>query len=131
MAILIDSSVWIAGQNPKNSECLHLKRMIAKDELIYTAKPIQIEVCQGAKTEELFHKLWEGFLGFEFLPIEDRHWGLSAWNYFKCRKKGLTVSTIDCLIATLSREYQVPLWTLDLHFEKIRPVIGFEFFEKK
>ena len=128
MAVLIDSSVWIAGQNSKNSECIMLKRMIASNELIYIAKPIQTEVCQGAKSEELFHRLWDSFLGFEFLEIEDKHWGLSAWNYFKCRRAGLTVTTIDCLIATLAREFQVPLWSLDRHFEKIQPIVGFEMY---
>lgn len=131
MAILIDSSVWVAGQNPKKPECLILKRMISNNELIYTAAPIQTEVCQGAKTEELFNRLWDSFLGFEFLEIENRHWGLSAWNYFKCRKAGLTPSTMDCLIATLAREYHVPLWTLDRHFEKVSSILGFELFRIK
>jgi predicted nucleic acid-binding protein len=102
--------------------------MINDNELIYTAKPIQTEVCQGAKSEQFFNRLWNGFLGFELLEIEDKHWGLSAWNYFKCRRADLTATTLDCLIATLSREYQVPLWSLDRHFEKIQPVIGFELF---
>jgi predicted nucleic acid-binding protein len=128
VAVLIDSSVWIAAQNSKNAECLDLKRMIADNELIYTAKPIQIEVCQGARSEELFNRIWDSFLGFDFLEIEDRHWWVSARNYFRCRKAGLTVSTIDCLIATLAREYEVPLWTLDRHFDKIQKILGFELF---
>lgn len=128
MAILIDSSVWIASQNVKNQECMALKRMIFNDELIYITPAIQAEVCQGAKSEELFRRLWDAFLGFENLPIEEKHWGLSAWNYFKCRKKGLTPTTLDCLIATLAQDYQVPLWSVDRIFEKIQPILGFELF---
>ncbi len=126
MALLVDSSVWIAAAKPQNSECLRLKRMIQKNEFIYTARPIQVEVCQGARTEEEFHRLWEAMLGFESLEITDRHWGISAWNYFRCRKKGITVSTVDCLIATLAKEYGVPLWSLDQVFKRIQPIIGFE-----
>lgn len=128
MAVLIDSSVWIAAASAKNKECLALKRLIKANEAIFIAQPIHVEVCQGARTEEEFHKLWEAFLGFEILEITDRHWGLSAWNYFRCRKKGLTVSTIDCLIATLAKEYRIPLWTLDKAFPKMRGIIGFEEF---
>ncbi len=126
MAVLIDSSVWIAGASPRNKECLALRRLIQSDELIYSTRLIQVEVCQGARTEEQFHRLWEGFLGFEFLEITDRIWGLSAWNFLKCRKKGITVSTVDCLIATLAHEYRVPLWSLDQVFLKIQRQIGFE-----
>ncbi len=129
MAILIDSSVWITAQNSKNPECLALKRLIAHDELIYTTRLIQVEVCQGAKSEDIFHQLWDSFLGFEMLTVEDSLWGQTAWNYFKCRKKGYTVTTIDCLIATLGHEYAVPIWTMDKHFKKIQPILGFELFE--
>lgn len=126
MAVLVDSSVWIAAASTKNKECLALKRLIQSDELIYLARPIQVEVCQGARSDVEFHRLWEGFLGFEFLELSDKIWGLSAWNFFKCRKKGITLSTLDCLIATLSREYRVPLWSVDKVFPKIQSQIGFE-----
>lgn len=87
MAILIDSSIWIAAQKLTNPECLRLQRLIRNDELIYTTAFIKVEVCQGAKTEEIFNQLWDSFLGFDNLVVEEPHWTLSAWNYFKCRKR--------------------------------------------
>lgn len=126
MAVLVDSSVWIAASSEKNKECLKLKRRIQSDEPIYIVKPIQVEVSQGARSEEEFHRLWQGFQGFEFLEITDRIWGLSSWNFFRCRKKGITLSTLDSLIATLAREYHVPLWSLDGVFKKVQPILGFE-----
>ena len=128
MSVLVDSSVWIAASNAKNKECLALRRLIKSNELIYVTRPIQGEVCQGARTEEQFHRLWESFFGFEFLEVTDRIWGMSAWNYLKSRKKGLTLSTIDCLIATLAVENRVPLWTLDQGFIKMRSIIPFEIY---
>lgn len=100
--------------------------MISNNELIHVIKPIQAEVCQGARTEAEFHRLWEAFLGFDFLDITDRLWGLTAWNYFRCRKKGIAPSTIDCLIATVAKEYGVELWSLDKIFQRLQPVIGFD-----
>jgi predicted nucleic acid-binding protein len=129
MSVLVDSSVWIAAASAKNKECLELKRMIKSNELIYTALPIQVEVCQGAKTEQEFYQLWEGFLGFQFLEISDAHWHLSGLNYFKIRKKGITLSTIDCLIATLAAFYRIKLWSLDKVFVKIQPHLGFDLVE--
>ena len=129
MAVLIDSSVWIAASSPRNKECVAAQRLIKKNELIYIVRPIQVEVCQGARSEEEFHRLWDAFLGFEFLEITTKHWGISAWNYFRLRKKGKTLSTIDCLIGTLSAEYGVPLWTLDKSLRQAHSVIGFDNYE--
>lgn len=124
MAFLVDSSVWIAAASTKNKECQTLKEAILTNELIYIAKPIQIEVCQGARTEAEFNQLWDGFLGFEVLMIDDEIWKKTSWNYFKCRKKGVTLATMDCLVATLAIANEVELWTLDKIFSQISPILG-------
>ncbi len=126
MAVLIDSSVWISASNPKTSECNELKKLILKNELIHLTRFIQVEVCQGARTEEQFHQLWDAFQGFDFLEVTSRHWGISAWNYFRCRKKGITLTTLDCLIGSLAAEYGVPLWTLDKGLAASASIIGFD-----
>lgn len=128
MAVLVDSSVWIAASSSKNKECVALQRLIRGKELLFIARPIQSEVCQGARTEEQFHRLWDAFLGFEFLEITTKHWGISAWNYFRLRKKGLTLSTLDCLIGTLGSEYGVPIWTLDKGLAAAHSIIGFDLY---
>jgi len=129
VAALVDSSVWISAQDPSKKECLKLKRMILNNELIYLIRPIQVEICQGARSEEGFHKLWDSLLGFDFLEVTDRLWGLSAWNYFRCRKKGVTLTTLDCLIATVAKEYRVFLWTLDKNILRSKSIIGFDSFK--
>ena len=127
--VLVDSSVWIAGSLPKNPECMRLKRMIKNNAAICIVRPIQVEVCQGARTPEIFHRLWEYMLGFEFLEVTDRHWGQAAWNYFRARKSGMTLGTLDCLIGTLAAEYKVPLWTLDKKLLHARSVLKFDVYE--
>lgn len=129
MAVLVDSSVWIAASNPRNRECIQLQRLIRDNELIYVARPIQVEVCQGARSEQEFHRLWDAFLGFEHIEISTKYWGTSAWNYYRLRKKGITISTLDCLIGTLSAELGVPLWTLDKALVKAHSTIGFDIFK--
>ncbi|MFZ4405349.1 MAG: type II toxin-antitoxin system VapC family toxin [Pseudobdellovibrionaceae bacterium] len=131
MSVLVDSSVWIAAQSVKNKECLQLKRLIKNRESVFVALPIQAEVCQGARGETEFRKLWDAFLGFPFLELTDIHWHLSAANYFNCRKKGVTPTTLDCLIATLAKQYDVPLWSLDKNIERMRPIIGFDIYHPK
>ena len=126
MAVLVDSSVWVSASDSRNPECLKLKRLIAANERVCIVKAIQVEVCQGARSDGEFRQLWENLLGFEILEATDLLWGKSAWNYFKCRRKGLTVGTLDCLIATVARENEISLWTLDKQLRKTRSVIGFD-----
>ncbi len=126
MALLVDSSVWIAGADAKNEECLLLKRMVQRGDLLYIATPIQVEVCQGARSEFEFRRLWDAFLGFNFLEISRKHWELCAWNYYRCWKKGITPTTIDCLIATLAAEYRIELWSIDKVFKSLGPILGFD-----
>ncbi len=86
--------------------------------------PIKVEVCQGSRTQLEFEKLWDSFLGFNLLEITPFHWEKSAWNYFKCRKNGVTVTTLDSLIATCSIEYRIPLWKIDKDFIHMSKIIG-------
>jgi predicted nucleic acid-binding protein len=126
MSVLVDSSVWIDGAKPNGKAKARLSSLIRGNDIICYAKPIQVEVCQGARSQREFEKVWDAFQGFQLLPLSDYHWELSAWNYFRCRKAGLTVSTMDCLIATVANSYRVRLWTLDKLFEKIKPIVGFD-----
>lgn len=125
--MLVDSSVWISASRSGTPESNDLKTLLLnQNKEIYTTKLIQLEVSQGARTSEQFTVLWEGFENLKLLSIENQHWKQSATNFFKCRKKGITISTIDCLIATLAQQYNVTLWSLDKVFKQIAPILGVE-----
>ena len=116
MSVLVDSSVWIAAASALNAECRKLKRMIVAGEPIVVTRIIQMEVTQGARSEVEWQRLWDSLDGFPILELTDRHWALASSNYFRCRKRGITPSSVDCLIATLAADHRVPLWTLDRGF---------------
>lgn len=125
--MLVDSSVWISASKSGTPESKKLKALLLDQGVeILTSKIIQLEVSQGARTNEQFTVLWEGFENLRLLPIVDTHWKQSAINFFKCRKKGITISTIDCLIATLAQQYNVTLWSLDKVFKQVAPILGVE-----
>lgn len=128
MGVLVDSSVWIDASRKSSKLGPKLSKLILGEETVFYTKIIQTEVAQGARTHTEFQTIWENFLGFDELVVWDEHWEQSAWNYFRCRKKGLTTSTVDCLIATLSVTYRVPLWTHDKLFLQLQPIIGFDLY---
>lgn len=126
--ILVDSSVWIAAARKENSEFLQLTHMIKTHADLCYAEPIRVEVSQGARTEHQFLRLWDSFLGFTRIEITSEVWHRTARNYFRLRTRGLTVGTMDVLIATLACENALQLWSCDQHFSMMAPLLGLDLF---
>jgi len=127
--ILVDSSVWIAADRPRTKEHRALVAIIRGTEhRVLVCAPIRVEVCQGAREQAQFDMLWEGFRGFDDLPLREEHWQQCAWNYFRCKRRGLTLATVDCMIATLASSYRVSLWTIDKTFRLMTDIIPFELY---
>jgi len=59
------------------------------------------------------------FRGVHWLSVSDDHWHKAAEMVFDLRRKGITSSSIDILIATLAIEYRCSLLHKDSHFELI------------
>jgi predicted nucleic acid-binding protein len=129
VAVLIDSSVWIELGRAKSSIVKHrFLKLLKSDEEICVATVIQVELAQGAKTKEEFDFIWEHIKGFRFLDVNEQIWRTSAWNYARCRRQGITSSTIDILVATLSSHYNAKLWTLDKTLRSVKRVVDLELF---
>ncbi len=124
MQVIVDSSVWISADRKNSLDHMKLKKLIANTQIdVCICKPISLEVCQGARTPEEFDFLWTGLTGFKNLDISDHIWRESALNFMRFRKKGLTSTTLDCLIATISIYYSASLWTNDAIFSKMSKII--------
>ena len=127
--VLVDSSVWIAASRKDSPQAKSLGRLLRADEVeVYTTELIRVEVTQGARTTEEFERLWLGLNALQPLSFSENSYQKSAWNYFRLRKQGISIATIDCLIGTLAAEHKVSLWSLDKVFKRISPLLGFELF---
>lgn len=117
--ILVDSSVWIEAWRGKNpSVTTSLARLIESGEA--TLNPlIRTEILQGAR--DLGHQkfLKELLSSVSIEPLPEDLWEEAPALYLKLRQKGITLTTIDCLIASHSMIKSLALWSLDQTFEKI------------
>jgi predicted nucleic acid-binding protein len=117
--ILVDSSVWIdffsSAPGPGGHE---LKRLIAASEPLALTGVIVTEVLQGLRwdAQRVEHQLalWDLLepQGFETYCNAA---GLARL----ARSRGITLTTIDALIATLALENGAVLCTLDRDFRRI------------
>ena len=118
--VLIDTSGWICFFSRRGYEELKKRISILLDEdRVAIAGPILIELIQGTRNEEEKEKVNGYVKGLHWLPVTDDHWRQSADFAFKLRRKGITGSAIDVLIATLAMDYQCSLLHEDSDFDQI------------
>jgi predicted nucleic acid-binding protein len=119
MTQLIDSSLWIDFLRPKTPPAL--KQTLAPVILSadsHLAEPIVFEVLRHATDREVkqIEKLFEAF---PLLPTPTDLWGRAAELGRACRKKGITATSMDLLIATVAIHHDAVLVTFDADLARI------------
>ena len=127
--VLVDTSAWI---------CFFARRRLPggqagplrppEEDRAAIAGPIVIEMIQGARTEEEKENIKKWIKGIHWLPVTDALSVYAAELAFALRRKGITTSAIDTLIAALAIESdcsRLPSYR-DSDFDLYRPppVIG-------
>ncbi len=117
--ILVDTSVWIdffsSSPGPAGNE---LRRLIGVAEPFALTGVVVTEILQGltrdAKRIEQFLSAWDMLEPTGFSTYRD------ASSIFRlARSKGLTLTTIDALIAAIALEHHAILFSLDKDFSRI------------
>ena len=120
---LVDTSAWIE----------YLKRTshpIAKEIepalLFNTAAICQLvlaELVQGAKSEKEIVLIMDLVLVVKVLKESESTWQQAGFLANKLRKRGKTISLIDCYLAVLAKENKAMILTLDKHFSMIADLL--------
>ena len=117
---MIDTNGWICFFAKKGYE--DYKRTIATlldEDRAATCGPILIELVQGARDQKEKEMIQQYFQGLHWLSVHDHHWHGAADLAYELRRKEITPSAIDALIATLAVDYQCTLLHRDSDFERI------------
>jgi predicted nucleic acid-binding protein len=117
--ILVDSSVWVdffsSSPGGAGSE---LRRMIADSEPFALAGVVVAEVLQGLTRDavqiERYLEQWDMLEPKGFTTYRE-----AAAIYRAARARGMSLTTIDTLIATIAVEHSAPVFTLDQDFSRI------------
>lgn len=117
--ILVDSSVWIDFFSSAPSRAgAELHRMIGEAEPFATTGVIVAEVLQGLTRDaaQIEHYLsqWEMLEPRGFATYRE-----AAAVFRLARAKGITLTTIDTLIAAIALEHRASVFTLDKDFAHI------------
>ena len=118
--VLVDTSAWICFFSRRGFEGLkgNLSILLDEDRAAITG-PILVELIQGARTSEEKETIKSLFRGIHWLSVSDDHWHEAAEMAFDLRRKGITSSAIDTLVATLAIGYRCTLLHKDSDFDLI------------
>jgi predicted nucleic acid-binding protein len=117
--ILVDSSVWIAFFSSAPGRAgAELRRMIQEAEPFALTGVVVAEVLQGltsdARRIERYLAKWETLEPGGFETYRE-----AAAIYRAARAKGITLTTIDTVIAAIALEHGASVFTLDQDFSRI------------
>jgi predicted nucleic acid-binding protein len=117
--ILVDSSVWIDSFKSHSGPAgVELRRMVEEGEPFVLTGIVIAEVLQGLTRDaahiEHFLAQWDLIepKGFET-------YRRAASVYREARAEGITLSTIDTLIASIALDHRASVFTLDQDFTRI------------
>ena len=126
MMVLVDTTVWIDFFAARPSgHVVALENLIINREDICICGIVLTEVLQGIRNDSEFKKTRDLFNNLLFLPMPYAVFLKAAEIYRGLRRKGITIrKSVDCMIASVALENDIPLLHNDKDFEAIEKHCG-------
>lgn len=118
---IVDTTVWIDFfQNKDTPQTEALQRMLHAGEDICICGVILTEVLQGIREDADYKMVASRFEALLFLPMHQRTFVHAAQLYRTLRRRGITIrNAVDCMIAAVAIEHDIPLLHRDRDFGPI------------
>ncbi len=121
--VLVDTSVWVEiWRDTTGKKQAALKKLLRAEDVALT-RFNQLELLQGSRDQREWALLDSYLETQDYLEIAPDSWRDAARIYFDLRRTGRTVrSPIDCCIAQIAMDHEVPLLHRDRDFETIASI---------
>jgi predicted nucleic acid-binding protein len=118
--LLVDTSAWIVSFRKAGHEQLKKTIVAALDTLsVATTNIVVLELLQGCRNRNEYDAMHERLEALEALQITDAVWPLAYTAGYELRRKGITVPTVDILIAAIAKAHDCSLLHHDKHFRAL------------
>jgi len=123
---MVDTTVWIDFfRDQPTPEVQTLEQLIEIREDICVCGLILTEVLQGIRNDADYTLTLSRFETFLFLPMNQHTFVKAAELYRQLRRQGITVrNTVDCMIAAVAIEHDIPLLHKDRDFKPLAEFCG-------
>ena len=115
--ILIDTSAWI--ESFKKTGNKSLQQLIIKtldSSQVATTNIIILELLQGCRDKKEYAEMKMRLESLELLPTNGKVWDTAYNAGYNLKKNGITIPTIDLIIASIAKAYDYTLIHHDKHF---------------
>lgn len=121
---LVDTSIWIHALRPSGSSEIQakLKPLISGGRTVVT-EWILLELMTGLPRSQEPRALLDWFEPVIRMAFDPAWWNKVWTNAAHLRKRGVSPSAADCLIATIAMEHQLVLLHCDRDFETMKPLL--------
>jgi predicted nucleic acid-binding protein len=118
--VLVDSSVWIDALVDRQSPlAAGVAELLATPGCAATTGVILQEVLQGVRSPRQVAQVAALLGGVAYLPASREVHARAAALYRSLRMRGLTVHTVDVLVAQVALDHGAAVWSLDRHLADI------------
>ena len=115
--VLVDTSVWISFfRRPDEVVSNKLKHLLRNGNPAYTGL-IATELIRGAKSKKEQAALDDLFRSIEYFETREEYFERAGKLGRMLSHKGITIATVDLIIAQIALENNAALFTLDAHFK--------------
>jgi predicted nucleic acid-binding protein len=120
--VLIDTSAWIEFFRGSAHPVAALVDRLIFDDRVALSGVVRAELLQGARSDAQKATLGRQLAATTLLPDPPDLWDRVADLGYTLRRKGFDVRIPDLAIAVVAQAHDVPLLSLDAHFEAIAGV---------
>lgn len=118
--LLVDTSAWIVSFRKSGHEQMKKTLLEALDSLsVATTNIVVLELLQGCRNRNEYDAMHARLRVLETILINDAVWDLSCTTGFELRRKGITVPTLDIIIASAAKIFGCSLLHHHKHFRAI------------
>lgn len=123
--ILVDTSAWILSFKESGNQKLkdYLKEVIDFDRVVI-ANIVILELLQGCRDKKEYESLKSRLDILLLYKLTDISWFIAYETGFLLKRKGLTIPTIDIIIASIAKENALAILHHDNHLKLICREMG-------
>jgi predicted nucleic acid-binding protein len=118
-SVLVDTSAWIAFFRRADKAIGEKVSHLLRNGNPAMAGIIMTELRRGAKFKRELDVIDDLHRSIEYLEMQEEYFAAAGDIGRSLLQKGITVGTVDLLIAQLAIAHDVPVLTLDAHFTAI------------
>jgi hypothetical protein len=117
--VIVDTAIWInAFRSASSPERRNLDRLLSSREVLMVG-PVLAEVIQGARGQREFDWLSQRLSELPYVEETRDTWARVGSLSYQLRQRGITISLVDLLIATLALDGDHQVYSLDGHFRQV------------